>query len=95
MSMTPQERELLLLRQKVDQLEREALERDRRLLRAEKQVVHAASWGLYAIGGGLLAFFGYLAFWRHNDFWDWVGIAFGVVATVIVLRESIREFDKK
>lgn len=92
--MTPQERELHFLNEKVERLEREASERDRRLVRAERRVVHAANLALYSIGGVIWAAIAYLVFWRHNDFWEWVGIAVGVVLAYFVLREIIREFDK-
>lgn len=97
--MTPEEerkqfREVFFLKETVERLEKESWDRDKRLRRAEDRVSSLGAGLAWLAAVFFSAVFGYLIFYRHNDFWDWLGIAVGVVIVFLGIREAIRNFEK-
>lgn len=94
-SMTPEQRDLQLAHEKIDRLEREAWERDKRLLRAEQRISSLAAGLLWTSVLGIGGAVSYLVFHRRNDFWDWLGIITLGLLAVAVVREAVKNFEKE
>jgi len=97
--VTPEEerqqfREVFFLKETVEQLEKEGRDRDKRLRRAEDRISSLGAGLTWLVAILFSAVFGYLILHRHNDFWDWLGIAVGIVMVSLGIREAIRNFDK-
>lgn len=93
--MTREQRDLQFAHEKIDRLEQEGRERDKRLLRAEQRITSLAAGLLWTSALGIGATGSYFVFHRRNDFWDWLGIIVLFLFAVAVVREAVKNFEKE
>lgn len=80
--------------ERVERLEKEGANRDKRLRRAEERIPSLGAGLVWLAVVFFFAVFSYMIFQRHNDFWDWLGIAVGIVMVSLGIREFVRNLDK-